>query len=79
MKKILLKVSTACIVAFIIGLVMGNTISATAETNKVNESTGISNVQSTNAVQGVSYDYVYVGGTRYIVFMSSTGDIEIVR
>lgn len=79
MKKFLFKVSTACIVSFVIGLVMGNTISATAETNKVNESPGISNVQSTNAVQGVSYDYVYVGSTRYIVFMSPTGDIEVTR
>lgn len=79
MKKFLFKVSTACIVSFVIGLVMGNTISATAETNKVNESPGISNVQSTHSVQGVSYDYVYVNGTRYIVFMSATGDIEVVR
>lgn len=79
MKKFLLKVSTACIMSFAIGLVMGNTISATAETNKVNESPGISNVQSVNDVQGVSYDYVYVGGTRYIIFMSPTGDIEVVR
>lgn len=79
MKKFLLKVSTACIMSFVIGLVIGNSISATAETNKVNDSPGISNVQYTNDVQGISYDYVYVGGTRYIVFMSPTGDIEVVR
>ena len=42
----------------------------------VNSTTSIQAVQNT---QGVSYDYVYVNGTRYIVFMSSTGDIEVVR
>ena len=42
----------------------------------VNSTTSIQAVKNT---QGVSYDYVYVNGTRYIVFMSSTGDIEVVR
>ena len=79
MKNFLIKVSAVCIMAFVFGLCIGNSMSATAETNKVNEIHNVSEMQSHNAVQGVSYDYVYVGGTRYIVFISPTGDIEVVR
>lgn len=59
-----------CIVSFICGVTIN---SVNASINKVNT------IQNVENMQGVSYDYVYVNGTRYIVFMSSTGDIEVTR
>ena len=59
-----------CIASFICGVTIN---SVHASINKV------STIQNVENVQRVSYDYVYVNGTRYIVFMSSTGDIEVVR
>ena len=58
----------------LMSFVAGLTISE-AKAN-INTAPSIQAVQNT---QGVSYDYVYVNGTRYIVFMSQTGDIEVVR
>lgn len=69
MKKYLFVV----VISFLIGLFVGTVNSVTAENHS------ISNVNATNSVQGISYDYVYVNGTRYIVFMSPTGDIEVTR
>ena len=72
MKKI--KVYLFVIIAAIIGYCMGATLStAYADNHSVTNTQGVTNVQ------GVSYDYVYVNGTRYIVFMSTTGDIEVVK
>ena len=68
--KTYLLIAIFSLMSFIAGLTI-------SEANaSVNSTTSIQAVQNT---QGVSYDYVYVNGTRYIVFMSSTGDIEVVR
>ena len=68
--KTYLLIAIFSLMSFIAGLTISE-----AKAN-VNSTTSIQAVQNT---QGVSYDYVYVNGTRYIVFMSSTGDIEVVR
>lgn len=72
MKKIknYLLIAVFSLVSFIAGLTISE---ANASVNTVNS------VQSVQNVQGVSYDYVYVNGTRYIVFMGPGGDIEVVR
>ena len=64
-------------IAYIIGICIGFGICAT--TQSATAKPIVTNVQSTHSTQNVSYDYIYVNGTRYIVFMSSTGDIEVVR
>lgn len=68
--KTYLLIAIFSLMSFIAGLTISE---AKASVNTV---TSVQNIQNT---QGVSYDYVYVNGTRYIVFMSSTGDIEVVR
>lgn len=68
--KIYLLIAIFSLMSFIAGLTISEAKAS------VNSTTSIQAVHNT---QGVSYDYVYVNGTRYIVFMSSTGDIEVVR
>ena len=68
--KTYLLIAIFSLMSFIAGLTISEAKAS------VNSTTSIQAVQNT---QGVSYDYVYVNGTRYIVFMSSTGDIEVVR
>lgn len=70
--KTYLLIAIFSLISFIAGL----TISEAKAKANINTAPSIQAVQNT---QGVSYDYVYVNGTRYIVFMSSTGDIEVVR
>ena len=68
--KTYLLIAIFSLMSFIAGLTISEAKAS------VNSTTSIQAVQNT---QGISYDYVYVNGTRYIVFMSSTGDIEVVR
>ena len=63
--------------SMLFGLLTGMIICKTSTT--VNAMTKTDNIQTTSNIQGISYDYVYVGGIRYIVFMSPTGDIEVIR
>lgn len=63
--------------SMLFGVLTGMVICKTSTT--VNAMTKTNNIQTTSNIQGVSYDYVYVNGTRYVVFISSTGDIEVVR
>lgn len=55
-----------CICSFIAGITIN---SVNAENHKFNS------IENTN---GISYDYVYVNGTRYIIFTNGT-DIEVVK
>jgi len=63
-------------IAYLIGGIMGFTLCSTTTKANANPIPITTNVQNT---QGISYDHVYVNGVRYTVFMSSTGDIEVVR
>ena len=63
--------------SILFGILTGMVICKTSTV--VNATPKLNNIQNTSNIQGVSYDYVYVNGTRYVVFMSSTGDIEVVR
>ena len=60
--------------AGVISLVFAIWISSVKPANAaVNNTSGV--LETT----GVRYDYVYVSGTRYIVFTGPSGDIEVVR
>jgi hypothetical protein len=63
-------------IAYLIGGIMGFTLCSTTTTANANPIPIVTNTQN---IQGIAYDYVYVNGTRYLVFMSQTGDIEVVR
>ena len=63
-------------IAYLIGGIMGFALCSTTTTANANPIPIVTNTQN---VQGVSYDNVYVNGTRYTVFMGPTGDIEVVR
>ena len=60
-----LLVSILCAVSFIGGVTIN---SINAKDNNI-----------LNNKYNVTYDYVWVNGTKYIVFMSPSGDIEVVR
>lgn len=63
--------------SMLFGILTGMIICKTSSV--VNATPKLNNIQNTSNIQGVSYDYVYVNGTRYVVFMGPTGDIEVVR
>ena len=45
---------------------------------KANENS-IEKISGVSETTGVKYETIYVSGTKYIVFMGPTGDIEVVR
>lgn len=69
-----LKIYFIISISIIFGYLMGVSIHPV-----IADSHATMNANATADIQGISHETVWVNGTKYIVFKSSSGDIEVVR